>query len=108
MGRRGRFVIAYAPQVSSHVDAIASNAHREIRRAIEEQLTFTPGSATRNRKPLERQPGPYGATWELRCGTRNQFRVFYELSLETREVSVLAIGVKERDRLFIAGEEFVP
>jgi hypothetical protein len=108
MGRRTRFAIIYAPEVSRHVDAISLNLHSEIRRTIEEQLSFTPGAPTRNRKPLEDQPGPYGATWELRCGARNQFRGFYEFSSQTREVWILAIGLKDRDRLFIAGEEFVP
>ena len=107
MARRSRYTITYSSEVSRHVDAILPNLHREIRRAIEEQLSFMPGSATRNRKPLEDQPGPYGATWELRCGARNQFRVFYEFSSQTREVWILAIGLKDRERLFIAGEEFV-
>ena len=107
MARRSRYTIIYSPEVSRHVDSILPNLHREIRRAIEEQLSFTPGSPTRNRKPLEDQPGPYGATWELRCGAQNQFRVFYEFSSQTREVWILAIGLKDRERLFIAGEEFV-
>jgi mRNA-degrading endonuclease RelE of RelBE toxin-antitoxin system len=107
MARRLRYWITYSPEVIRHVDAILPHLHREIRRAIEEQLSFMPGSATRNRKPLEDQPGPYGATWELRCGARNQFRVFYEFSSQTREVWILAIGLKDRERLFIAGEELV-
>ena len=108
MARRSRYTITYSPEVSRHVDAISPNLHRKIRRAIEEQLSFMPGSATRNRKPLEDQPGPYGATWELRCGARNPFRVFYEFSSRTREVWVLAIGLKDGDRRFFAGKEFVP
>src|SRR5437016_3254341 len=32
---------------------------------LDEQLSFLPERATRNRKPLE-QPAPFGATWELR------------------------------------------
>jgi hypothetical protein len=34
--------------------------------------------------------------------------VFYEIDLETREVRILAIGIKEREKLFIAGEEAGP
>ncbi|MBI4881632.1 MAG: addiction module toxin RelE [Planctomycetes bacterium] len=108
MGRRAKLVIMYAPAVGRHVDAIEAKYHGLIRRAILQQLSFAPGDPTRNRKPLEDQPGPFGATWELRCGTRNEFRVFYEFSSDLREVWVLAIGVKDRDRLFIAGEEFEP
>jgi hypothetical protein len=107
MGRRAQFAIIYAPEVRSHVDAIPLNLHGAIRRAIGEQLTYEPGRATRNRKPLEALPGPSGATWELRCGLHNEFRVFYEFEASAHQVRVLAIGVKDRDRLFIAGEEFV-
>lgn len=107
MAKRTKFAVVYAPEVKRHVDAIAAKHHNSIRGAIAEQLTFAPGTSTRNRKPLEEIPGPFGSTWELRCGAQNQFRVFYEWNAESRVVSVLAIGVKDRDRLFIAGEEFL-
>ena len=108
MGRRARFAIVYAPEVGLHVAAIEAKYHGLIRETIHEQLSFAPGDPTRNRKPLEDQPGPLGATWELRGGPQNQFRVFYQFNLDTRDVWVLAIGVKDRDRLFIAGKEFEP
>jgi len=108
MARRARFAIVYAPEVREHVAAIEAKSHGLVRRLILEQLSSAPGHPTRNRKPLEDQPGPFGATWELRGGRQNQFRVFYEFSVERREVWVLAIGVKDRDRLFIAGKEFKP
>ena len=78
-----------------------------MREVIKEQLSVTPLRETRNRKPLERSPGLYGATWELRCGPSNRFRVFYEVALESRQVWILAIGVKDHARLFIAGKELV-
>ena len=65
---------------------------------------FEPDAETRNRKPL-RQPAVFAAQWELRFGPGNRFRVFYEIDRENREVYILAIGVKERDRLVIGGEE---
>jgi hypothetical protein len=73
-----------------------------IRAAIEEQ--FEPGKETRNRKPL-RQPAPFEATWEIRFGAANRFRVLYGIDEENREVQIQAIGVKEGNRLLIAGEE---
>ncbi len=51
---------------------------------------------------------PFGATWELRFGPKNRFRVFYEIDSETLAVSVLAVGIKEGNRLFIGQEEFTP
>ena len=54
------------------------------------------------------QPAPFGATWELRFGPGNRFRVFYEVESDTRVINVLAIGMKERNKLLIGGEEFEP
>jgi mRNA-degrading endonuclease RelE of RelBE toxin-antitoxin system len=105
MPRRPKFTLIFAPETLDHLDAIERKDHRLIRRAIDERLIYTPDTATRNRKPLE-DPAPYGATWELRCGPKNCYRVFYEVDLEEREVLILAVGVKERNRLLIAGEEF--
>lgn len=107
MAQRRKFVLVFAPEIIEHMDAIDRKHHSAIKRAIDEQLTNTPDRSTRNRKPLE-GPGPFGATWELRCGLQNRFRVFYEVGEGIREVHVLAIGVKERDRLFIGGKEYTP
>jgi hypothetical protein len=60
---------------------------------------------TRNRKPLKR-PTAFGADWELRLGPDNRFRVFYQVDREGHGVRVLAVGVKDRNRLLIGGEEF--
>jgi hypothetical protein len=79
--------------------------HGLLRRTIKEQLTFTPTDETRNRKPLD-QPAPLDASWELRCGPDNRFRVFYDVDAESQQVHVLAIGMKDRDRLLIGGEEY--
>ena len=107
MPRRPRFQIIFAPETLDHLDAIHRSDHRLIQTTVEEQLSFVPDQATRNRKPLER-PTPFGATWEIRFGRANRLRVFYEIDLRTRSVQVLAIGVKERNKLFIGGEEFEP
>jgi mRNA-degrading endonuclease RelE of RelBE toxin-antitoxin system len=102
-----KFRIGFAPEVIDHLGVIARKYHRLIERAIDEQLTDAPEQRTRNRKPLD-QPAPFGSTWELRCGPGNCFRIFYEVDSVERTVWILAIGIKERDRLLIAGEEFAP
>ena len=108
MARRAQYTPVYAPEIHAHVNAIDKQYLRALRQAIEEQLSFAPLQRTRNRKPLERTPGPFGATWELRCGPDNRLRVFYEVPGRTREVWILAIGVKDHARLLIAGKEFSP
>jgi hypothetical protein len=104
MARKQPFALVYDPEVAGHLDAIEAKYHSLIRGTIAEQLRFEPETATRNRKPLERPIG-LGARWELRFGPDNRFRVFYRVDAEQRQLRILAIAVKERDRLFIAGEE---
>ena len=41
-------------------------------------------------------------------GPNNRFRVFFEVDREEMRVLILAVAVKERNRLFIGGEEFTP
>src|SRR6516225_10069556 len=105
MAKRLRFTLSFAPEAIEHLDLIASKYHRLLRRTIKEQLTFTPIEETRNRKPLD-QPAPFESSWELRCGPDNRFRVFYDVDSASHEVQVLAIGVKDRSRLLIGGEEY--
>lgn len=104
MVRRRPYSLVYAPSVKHHLGAIERQHHSLIRKTLEEQLLFEPDVETRNRKPL-RQPAIFEAQWELRFGPGNQFRVFYEIDRQDQKVYILAIGVKERDRLFIGGEE---
>ena len=98
------FRLVYAPVVREHLLAIERKYYSLIRATIEDQLRLEPTVETTNRKPLKR-PSFIGGQWELRFGPANRFRVFYEVDEGTREVHILAIGVKERDRLYIAGKE---
>src|SRR5262249_4677667 len=103
MTRQRPYALVYAPQVRQHLRAIDANHHSLIREKIEEQVLFEPAVETTNRKPL-RSP-IHGAAWELRFGPGNRFRVFYDIDEENREVQILAIGVKDRERLRIGEEE---
>jgi mRNA-degrading endonuclease RelE of RelBE toxin-antitoxin system len=105
MRRKTRFRLIFAPETIDHLDAIELKYHRLIAKTIDEQLSFAPASQARNRKALE-QPAPYEATWELRFGPGNRFRVFYQVDSAERTVWVLAIGIKMGSRLLIGREEF--
>src|SRR5438445_13250102 len=105
MAKRPQFALSFAPQAIEHLDLIESKYHGLLRRTIREQLTSTPTEETRNRKPLD-QPAPFEASWELRCGPQNRFRVFNDVDAAAHEVQVLAIGVKDRNQLLIGGEEY--
>ncbi|MGH7136417.1 MAG: type II toxin-antitoxin system RelE family toxin [Pirellulales bacterium] len=104
MARKQPYRIMYDEAAKVHLLAIEPKHHSLIREKIEEQLQFDPSSPSRNRKPL-RQPAPFEATWEIRFGPNNRFRVLYGVDEERRQVQVQAIGAKEGNRLLIAGKE---
>ncbi len=106
MIRRRRFEIIVDERVELHFAAIERKEHSAIFDAIEEHLQFEPVKPTRNRKPL-RIPNSLGATWELRCGAHNRYRVFYDVDMDSGVVVVLAIGHKVGNRLYIGQEEFI-
>jgi mRNA-degrading endonuclease RelE of RelBE toxin-antitoxin system len=104
MARKQPYSLVYDPEVKQHLRTIEAKYHSLIRSTVQEQLLFEPETETQNRKPLQRLPSS-GATWEIRFGPENRFRVFYAVDLERQEVQILAIGVKTRNRLIIGGEE---
>lgn len=68
--------------------------------AVDEQLAYQPAVETRNRKPM--RPNPV-APWELRIG---DLRVYYDIQEEPEpRVTIVAVGIKDRNRLLIGGEE---
>jgi hypothetical protein len=104
--RKLAFEIVYRPETVRHLDAIPSKHLNLIRDTIEEQLSHEPFNETTNRKPLLRQ-FPFGENvWEIRFGAQNRLRVFYCADPDVpRRVVVEAIGVKDRNRLMIGGQE---
>jgi mRNA-degrading endonuclease RelE of RelBE toxin-antitoxin system len=104
MGPQQSFTILYAPITRTHLRAIEAKYYSLIRTTIEARLSHEPDAPTRNRKPLKR-PVFFEATWELRFGAGNRFRVFYDVDQTQRVVAVLAIGIKRGNRLLIGGEE---
>ena len=104
MARRQRYDLIYARGVTKHLASIDARYDRLIRENIQEQLRFEPSVETRNRKLL-RQPAPFGATWEIRFGPDNRFRVLYDIDEEQHAVNILAVGEKRGNRLIVGGEE---
>lgn len=101
------FDLIYAPITKDHLRAIESKYYSLIRKEIETQLQVEPDVKTRNRKPLKR-PVIFGttlATWEVRFGPQNRFRVLYRVDRDDMQVNILVIGEKEGERLLVGGEE---
>lgn len=105
MPQRLRFEIIFDRAVSAHFASIDRKDRTLILDAIEDQLELEPTVLTRNRKAL-RIPNMLNASWELRCGANNRYRVFYDVDVDAQIVVVLAIGRKIRSSLWIGNEEF--
>jgi len=104
MAAEEKYLLVYAPVTKLHLKTIKRKYHSLIRASIENELQFEPDVEIRNRKPLKRSV-TFEAEWELRFGPDNRFRVFYDINVESHEVHILAVGVKEGNRLFIGGKE---
>ena len=107
MARKEPFSLLFAPVVHDHLSAIDAKYDSLIRQKIQEQLSREPDVETRNRKPVQ-PPAAFEAEWELRFGPAKRFRVFYQIDHEKRQVRIVAIGVKDRKRLLVGGEEVTP
>src|SRR5215470_4224930 len=93
--------IAYSPDAEEHLRLLTARQQAIVLDTVDEQLVHQPTLETRNRKPM--RPNPL-APWELRIGN---LRVYYDVE-DTREpkVYIRAVGVKERNRVRIAGVIF--
>jgi mRNA-degrading endonuclease RelE of RelBE toxin-antitoxin system len=93
--------IEYSPETDGHLRALTARQRSLVFNAIDDQLTQEPGVETRNRKPM--RPNPV-APWELRV---RELRVYYDFAEQPEPlVTVLAVGVKRRDRVAIGGQEY--
>lgn len=102
--RRKGFDLIYDTGVSSHLFFIPKKYHSLIQKEIEIALRFEPEKEAKNRKPLV-SSSLFDMGWELRCGEQNEFRVFYRTDNNKKEVYILAIGVKKKNKLIIGKEE---
>lgn len=101
MSKRQPFEIVYHEFVTECLDWVESRDIRSIRETIEEQLSWEPLTTTRNRKKMKKEA--FGQdTWELRFAP---YRIIYETDADARIVTVLALGVKQREKFLVAGKE---
>ncbi|MBI1996054.1 MAG: type II toxin-antitoxin system RelE/ParE family toxin [Deltaproteobacteria bacterium] len=90
------FEIRFAESVEEDLRKIQVYYRNRILDSIEEQLTYEPETATRNRKLLENLSPPWQTVapiWELRVG---EYRIFYDVSSTESVVYVRAVRKKPR------------
>lgn len=94
------FEIELLPDAWEHLAAFSAREQAILLDVIEEQLRHQPDQAVRNRKPL--RPNNL-AGWELRVGV---YRIFYDIVVDESRVEIIAVGIKQRQQLLIAGKEY--
>ncbi|MDJ0621266.1 MAG: type II toxin-antitoxin system RelE/ParE family toxin [Calothrix sp. MO_192.B10] len=91
--------IEYSPEAEVHLQSLTARQQAIILDTVDEQLMYQPTLETKNRKLM--RPNPL-APWELRIG---DLRVYYDVEEESEAVVYInAIGVKERNQVYIGGE----
>ncbi len=92
--------VQYSPETDQHLRYLTARQRSKVFDGVDEQLRHQPAVETRNRKPM--RPNPL-APWELRIA---EIRVYYDVQEKPEElVTVLAVGIKDRNRVVIGGEE---
>ena len=92
--------IEFTADALSQLRSLSAHDRKAVIETARERLAHEPGRATRNRKLM--RPNPL-APWVLRIG---HLRVYYEVAEQPLTfVTIRAIGVKVRERVFVAGVE---
>ncbi len=99
------YTIHYTAEALRDLEYFRKSERRLILDEVDHQLAYEATTETKNRKRLRPNRS---AEWELRI---RKYRVFYDVveQVETegvRTVKIEAVGVKERNQLFIRGKEF--
>jgi mRNA-degrading endonuclease RelE of RelBE toxin-antitoxin system len=94
------YQIDYSPEAEGHLRFLTARQRAIVFDTIDEQLAHQPAVETRNRKPM--RPNPL-APWELRI---DDLRVYYDVQeVPEQRVTIVAIGIKDRNCISIGGEE---
>jgi mRNA-degrading endonuclease RelE of RelBE toxin-antitoxin system len=94
------YTVEYSPEAIKHIRALPADRRAMVVDQVEQRLTHEPTVPARNRKRMDPDKKLFVAPWELRLG---DVRVYY--AVEEQKAIVLAVGIKEREKLFIGGKE---
>jgi mRNA-degrading endonuclease RelE of RelBE toxin-antitoxin system len=96
------YTFEYSKDAIEHIRKLPADRRAAVMDQLEERLAHQPTVPARNRKPMDPDKKLYVAPWELRLG---DLRVYYAVEDEPKKVIVVAVGIKEREKLFIGGKE---
>jgi mRNA-degrading endonuclease RelE of RelBE toxin-antitoxin system len=95
-----KYEIEVTPEAEADMEWLSPRDRTTLFEALDRRLAYEPTVENRNRKRL--RPNPV-APWELRVG---RLRVYFDVEDSPRRVvTIQAVGVKDRNRVLIRGEE---
>ncbi len=98
--------LRFSDEADKQIAALTARQRARLLDVVDRQLLHEPTKETRNRKPMRPDKTPYIAPWELRI---DEMRVYYDVEEEPKAVVIItAVGIKERNRILIAGREIEP
>jgi mRNA-degrading endonuclease RelE of RelBE toxin-antitoxin system len=96
------YIFEYSRDAIEHIRKLPVDRRAAVMDELEERLAHEPTVSARNRKPMDPDKKLYVAPWELRLG---DVRVYYAVEEAPKKVIVVAVGIKEREKVFIGGKE---
>ncbi len=96
-----RFILELTASARDDIRYFQKFEQQLILDTIDQQLSYEPLTATKNRKQLRLNRL---AEWELRVDI---YRIFYDVASDPSIVTVKAVGWKEHNKLFIRGKEYL-
>jgi mRNA-degrading endonuclease RelE of RelBE toxin-antitoxin system len=98
--------IRFTHAADEHISALKARDKTTLLDRIDRQLSHQPTMETRNRKQMDPDKRMLIAPWELRVG---RLRVYYAVEEKPEPVVVIvAVGIKVRERVRIAGKDLKP
>ena len=93
------FEIRFTDAAREHLRAMTARERSIVLSEVEVELAHEPAIPSRKRRPM--RPNLL-AEWELRLGN---FRAYYRIMEdEAKYVEIVAVGIKQREQIWIGGE----
>jgi mRNA interferase RelE/StbE len=94
-----RFEVRYQREAEGDLDHLGRKVEAMVRPGVIKSLADQPLPSVGQRKALA--PNPLGAPYRLQLG---DYRVYYDVDLESRMVWVLRVGYKRGETLYLRGQ----
>ena len=98
---RGAFHIEFRQEAQADLRSLTADQRERVRDGVQAFLLHQPDVEPKNRRRRRLRPN-HVAGWRLRV---DPLRVYYDIDAETRTVTIQAVMIKDRGKLYRRGRE---